>query len=758
MDWRLGFAFAAGVLIAVTTPSLPPLPVVVIVAILAVLVLLRFRRLRLMALLVLGGCWFLLNANLQLASNWPAEQAGAASSVSGRIAGLPERQGDRLRFVLVPSRDTANGLPERIQVTWYRPNEYLRPGEIWRFDLRLYPPEGRLNPGGFDLTRHLWSLGIGATASVSGEAERVARPGWRGAVDRKRQYLAERLQAQTTNLDNAALLRALGLADRTAIRPELRELLQRTGTAHLLAISGLHIGMVAALSGLLGGWLLSPLVLLKAGLDRRRIGVISGLLAGLGYAWLAGFTLPTVRALIMLAVAGFALSLRRGVQPAHALLLALIAVLLINPMAPLATGFWLSFSAVAVLVWAFAWRPAPSRPSWLRGLIVAQVVIGVGLLPLNIGVFQQSIPGALPANLLAIPLVAFWILPLLLMSLLAMLAGLPADWLMAATEPALQLMLGGLGWLDGQLWSHRHVAAPGLPLVIFAAAGALWLLGPPGWPARWLGALMLLPLLLPVERKSEASNLLLTLFDVGDGQAVLLESGGQRVLYDSGPGDGEGGDAIGRLLPAGGSARPGHFLDGLIVSRRHRGHAGGLGTTAGWTHPLRVRVVPGLDGRNCERDEIWTLGAYRLSFLHPSPALPVLGDNSGCVVLVDGPGGRVLLTGGIDRSVENRLLLDRPQLDVDVLVLSAGGHRRGTSPAFLDRVRPALALASVRRHDRFGRPHPEVVDRLQRRAIALLTTGQCGAVRVRLTPGQPPMIETERGRRRQFWHSAGSCP
>jgi competence protein ComEC len=758
MDWRHGFAFAAGALIAVITPILPSVAVVGTVAVLALVLLLRFRRARLPAMLVLGGCWFLLHANLQQAQNWTAEQAGTDVSVSGRIAGLPERQGDRLRFILIPSKGDANGVPERIQVTWHRPRDYLRPGELWRFDLRLYPPDGRLNPGGFDLTRYLWSLGVGATASVAGEAEQLAMPGWRGAVDRKRQYLAERLQAQTTNLDNAALLRALGLADRTAIGPELRELLQRTGTAHLLAISGLHIGMVAGLVGLLGGWLLSPLVLLHAGLDRRRIAVISGLVAGLGYAWLAGFTLPTVRALIMLAVAGFALSLRRGVQPAHALLLALIAVLLIDPMAPLATGFWLSFSAVAVLVWAFAWRPARARPGWLRSLVVAQLVIGIGLLPLNIGVFQQSIPGALPANLIAIPLVAFWILPLLLTTLLAMLVGLPADWLIAATEPALALLLAALDWLNGQAWSHRHVAAPGLPSVVLAVAGALWLLGPPGWPARWLGALMLLPLLLPGDRKPDASVLELTLFDVGDGQAVLLESGGQRVLYDTGPGDGEGNDTIGRLLPAAASAGHGQFLDGLIVSRRHRGHAGGLATAAGWAHPLRARVVPGLDGRNCRRGERWTLGGYSLSFLHPSPALPVLGDNSGCVVLVEGPGGTVLLPGGIDQAVENRLLIDEAQLRADVLVLSAGGHRRGASAAFLDRLAPVLALASVSRHDRFGRPHPEVVDLLDQRDIELLATGECGAVRVRMVPGQPLIIQTERGRRRQFWHPAGDCP
>lgn len=758
MHWRHGFAFAAGALMAVVVSQLPPLALVVALAAVALLFSIRFPIARLPAALVLGGCWFVLHANLQQAQNWPVERAGEEVAVSGRIVGLPETQGDRLRFILVPHQGSAKALPERIQVSWYRPREYLRPGESWRFDLRLYPPDGRLNPGSFDLTRHLWSQGIGATASIAGEAQRIADPGWWGTVDRQRQYLAERLQAQTTGLDNAALLRALGLADRSAIGPELRDLLQRTGTAHLLAISGLHIGMVAGLAGILGGWLLSPLVLLNAGLDRRRIAVISGLAAGLGYAWLAGFTLPTVRALIMLAVAGTALSLRRGVQPAHALLLALLAVLLLDPMAPLATGFWLSFSAVAVLVWAFAWRPARGGQSWLRGLILAQLVIGLGLLPLNIGIFQQSIPGALPANLIAIPLVAFWILPLLLATLLAMLLGLPADGLIHAAEPGLNLLLAVLAWLDGQAWSYRYLAGAGLFSVVLAVVGALWLLGPPGWPSRWLGAFLLLPLLLPDDRKPDASVLQLTLFDVGDGQAVLLESGGQRILYDTGPGDGQGSDAIRRLLRGASSAHPGHFLDGVVISRRHLGHSGGLPTAAGWSHPLRIRVPPGLDGRPCRQGETWSLGSYRMTFMHPSPALPEMGDNSGCVALVEGPGGRVLLSGGIDRQVENRLLIDYPDLGAEILVLSAGGHRRAASAPFLDRLAPGLALASVDRHDRFGRPHQEVEGRLQRRDIDLLSTGLCGAISVRMSPEQSPQVRTERGQRRRFWHPASDCP
>ena len=756
--WRCGLSFAAGALLAALVPQLPPIAVIAALAAVSSLLLL-VPALRVPAALLLGACWFLAHAAWQLATAWPDERAGEEVRVLARVSGLPTASGQSLRVELLTLPGQAEGLPRRIQASWFRPREYLRPGEVREFELRLTPPDGRLNPGGFDLRRHLLSQRIGAVAQIRAAGPPVRADGLPGMVDRQRQYLAERIQAQTTSLDAAALIRALGLADRTALSPELSDVLRRTGTAHLLAISGLHIGMVAALGGLLGSLLLAPISLLGQGLDRRRLAIVIGLLAALGYAFLAGLTLPTVRALTMLSVAGMALSLRRGIRPAQALVLALLAILLIDPLAPLATGFWLSFGAVAVLIWAFAWRPGAGGSGWLRGLLLAQLVIAVGMLPLNIGVFQQLIPAALLANLIAIPLVGLWILPLVLVALACLLLGWPADWALAWAAFGLDGLLGLLRWLDAQSWSYFHWAGGGLWALLAAALGAFWLLGPPGWPARWLGLALLLPLLWPQQPSPPTANaLLVTVLDLGDGQAILLESAGQRLLYDAGPGDGEGRDAIGRLLyPM--QARPGEWpLVGLIVSRTHRGHAGGLGSARSWASPDRIRMPPGQLEAACGQGERWQLGAYDVRFLHPSAGLPDLGDNSSCVVLIEGPGGRVLLSAGVDRLVEQRLLLDEPGLRADVLVLSRGGHRNSGSAAFLANLQPALAIASVARHDRFGRPHPELRERLERAGVPLLTTADCGALQLELRPGELPEIRSQRGAQRRFWHGAGHCP
>ncbi|MGY6554146.1 MAG: DNA internalization-related competence protein ComEC/Rec2 [Wenzhouxiangella sp.] len=757
MLWRLGLAFAGGALIAAATPVLPGLWMLALFAAVSLL-LLYWPGWRWLAALGLGAAWFLLHAHWQLDQQWPEARAGETAQVAGTVSGLPELRGQTLRFELRPLPGQAPDLPDRIEVSWFRARAYLQPGEVHEFTLRLLPPHGRLNPGGPDRYRHLLSQRVGASGSVVTHHGRIEPGGFRGQVDRRRQYLAERLQAETMRRDTAALFRALGLADRAAMRPELSDLLRRTGTAHLLAISGLHVGMVAALFGLLGGLILGPLLATLTALDRRRVGVICGLLAALAYAALAGWTLPTVRALIMLVVAGVALSLRRGIRPQHALLLALLVVLLLDPLAPLAVGFWLSFGAVAVLIWAFAWRPGRPRGGWLGSLIVAQLVLAVGLLPLNVGIFQQMIPAALPANLFAIPLVGFWVLPLLLMSIGAMLLGLPAELPLGLAALGVDWLLWGLKQIDQIGWGYQRVRSGGLLAMILAGIGALWLIAPPGWPARWLGLPLLLPLLMPPAQVAPGDGLRLRLLDVGDGQLVVLQAGDAFLLYDSGPGDGEGRDSLSRLLPAVWLGQADPRLIGLILGRSHRGHSGGLGSARDWVPGDRIRVPPGFDGPPCQAGERWALGPYEVEFLHPASTLPPLGENSGCVVQVRGPGGAVLLLAGVDAQVERRLLLEYPQLRADVLVLAAGGHRRGGSSELLSAVEASWALASAARFDRFERPHAELQRRLDRAGVKLLTTGRCGAMTVVLEPDQEPRVWTERGRRRGFWLPDADCP
>jgi competence protein ComEC len=757
--WRYLLLFAVGCIAAAATPVLPGWGVILALVVLA-LAALCWRSVRMLGLLVLGAAWFLGAAQWQIDGQWPANRAGERVVLAGTVVGLPEQREQALRFTFRPDGHQAGKrrLPD-VQVSWYRPGAHVVPGSRWQLELRLQPPHGRDNPAGFDVQRYLLARRIGATASVADRAEFLGdqRRGW---VDRQRKRLSTILQAETTNLDAAALKRALGLADRSGMNAELSDLLRRTGTAHLLAISGLHVGMVAAMGGLLAGLLLAPAVIVQRRLDRRRLALAGGLLAATAYAFLAGFTLPTQRALIMLAVVGLAFFLRRGLAPGHALLLALVAVLLFDPLAPLATGFWLSFAAVAVLVWAFAWRPAndTDRGPWLGGLIRAQLIIAIGLLPLNVGVFGQFVPVALVANLVAIPMVGLMILPALLLEMGGILLGLPTTLVSTAAEQGLVWLLALLAWLDGFELSHFPTAGGSWWAMLPALVGALWLLAPRGWPARWLGVPLMLPLLLVRPDVLETDTLEMWLLDAGDGLAVLVRSADEVLLYDTGPGDGEGGDMIGRELDGLLAQFDLAGIDRLVVSHAHRGHAGGLGSVRERVPPEHVFSSIEELGRPCQAGQAWQSGGYRFRFLHPAEGLPDLGANSSCVLHIEGPGGSVLLTGGIDAAVEARLVQRFDGPPVDILVLSAGGHRRAGSDEFLAAVSPEVALASVRAHDRFGRPHPEVVDALERAGARLVTTAECGAVRVRLKAGESPEVRSMASLAPRFWRSRRECP
>jgi len=756
---RILLLFCCGAIGAAAVPGLVSLPGAALVAA-AGMVLAVSPATRAWFAMPAGLLWFSLHALWYQHQAWPDERAGETMQVDGRVIGLPEQRDGRARIVLrADAQARARGVPSLVLLSWYRPLEWFRPGERWRLTVTLEPPHGRVNPGLFDYQRYLVARGIGALGSIE-SARRLAPPGLAGAPDRFRQRFADWLQAESVNLDAAALLRALSVADRTAMSPALAERLRRTGTAHLLSISGLHVGMVAGLAGLLAGVLATPLVGLRAWPDRKRTMLVAGLAAAFCYALLAGFSLPTVRALVML-LAGFgALLWRRAIGPGRALLTALAAVLLIDPMAPLAIGFWLSFGAVAVLIWSFAGRARGK--GWLRGLVQAQLVIAIGLLPLNIGIFGQWAPTALAANLVAIPLVGFWVLPALLLALGLFVLGLPGDMLVAVAERGLLVFLGLLDslrvvepWLAGL--SSPAVAAPGLVAVALAGIGGLWLLAPRGWPMRPAGAVLMLPLLWPSQRPPAAGEFELLVPDLGDGHAAIVRTRSEVLLYGTGPGDGDTRSLVpGTLAPLvrqGGRARVGR----IVVPFDHRDYAGGLAEARRqWPTASVVSPTAG-DAARCTAGRAWSVDGVDFRFLHPSAALPDLGGASSCVLEVRSPAGSALLTGGIDGAVARRLVLERSLRPVDVVVLPRQGHRESLAGGWLAHVAPRLAIATAGAFNARGLPHESVRERLAGLGAGLATTGECGALRVRFARERTPRIEAERISSPRFWRRAGGC-
>ncbi len=370
----------------------------------------------------------------------------------------------------------------------------MRPGERWSFRVRLRRPHGALNFGGFDFEGWMLERNLRSSGYVR-SAERVDAMVWQPkyVIERARATLRDRLLQLVGTARYGGVLLALVLGDQRAISDADWSLFNRTGIAHLVSISGLHITMIAALVGGAVGtiWRRSPALLRRA--PAQFAAVASGLLSAVLYALLAGWGIPAQRTVLMLACVALAWTARGRLAPGAALLLAAFAVSVLDPWAVTTAGFWLSFGAVAAIVWVTQGRP-PARASARRAVNAAvrvQLAVSLALVPATLVLFQQMSLVSPAANAIAIPVVSWIVTPLSLAG--AALAVLPGAGPLAAVQ--LDLAGGVFSYLAAVLqtlaaldWASFAVPAPPLALGVVALAGVAWLLAPPGWPARGLGA------------------------------------------------------------------------------------------------------------------------------------------------------------------------------------------------------------------------------------------------------------------------------
>lgn len=737
---RIGIvALAAGLLAVRFLPALPPFWLLgALVA--AALLLLPWRTYPL-GLFLLGFAWACTSAQWALDDRLAPELDGRTLWLQGRVVGLPESGEGVVRFQLEQAVSRRAELPARLRLTWYG-GPALQAGETWRLAVRVKRPRGLVNPQAFDYEAWLLAQRIGATGTVkSGELVRPATGlgAWRDSL--RRRVLATPAQGRE------GALAALVLGDGSGLSRADWQLLQNTGTVHLMVISGQHIALLAGLLyGLVAGlarlgcwprawpWLPWACALAFAG--------------ALGYGLLAGFAVPLQRACVMV---GLVLLWRwrfRQLGVWLPLWLALLAVLLLEPLASLQAGFWLSFGAVALLILLFSGRLGawPWWHTWLR----AQWAMAIGLLPLLLALgLPVSASGPL-ANLLAVPVVGLLVVPLALLGTLL----LPLPWLGAGllwlAGGLLDLLFGLLGqmalWLPAWLPSTLPLWAWSLVLL-----GALLLLLPAGVPMRSLGGLLLLPLLFSPQQRPEQGQAEVWLLDVGQGLAVLLRTRQHELLYDAGPrfGDFDTGERV--VLPSL-RALDVRGLDLLLLSHADNDHSGGA---AAIQRGLPVqRVLSGepaqlprvLQAEACVSGQRWEWDGVRFSTWQWAAARD--GNQASCVLRVEANGERLLLTGDIDSRAERALLDSGLDLRAEWLLAPHHGSRGSSSQAFVQRVAPQAVLISRGQHNGFGHPHAQVVARYRAIAARLYDSALQGALRIRLGAFGPAQGLRERAR---FW-------
>lgn len=700
--------------------------------------------------------------NERLSDRLPVEASGRVAEIEGTVIGLPETKGERLRFVFEPDKP-GNNIPKRINVNWYEDRfgtgaslPRVRAGERWRLRLDLRAPRGTVNFHGPDSERWHFANGLGARALVKdGGNELLAGPRFFD-LHHWRERVLGRMYQVAGDAPAFRVLAALAVADRRGLLKADRAMLSATGTGHLLAISGLHIGLASAL-----GFWLGRLVLVVSPFGFKHRGAVLmpwavAWFSALSYAAMAGFGVSTQRALIMLSVATAVLLTRRKVHPFQGWLVAMALVLVADPFAPLRAGFWFSFTAVAVLLLLFV--PRQGGMAWWRRMLLAQGGISLVMAPLGMYWFQQaSLPGFI-ANLVAIPVVSVVVVPQVLLALpLLWVPGSLAAWLLTgagyATSATL-LFLEQVSQLQPGWIAVTH--APGIIVVLVAMVGGAVLTLPRGVTWRYLGLLLIAPLLLPAHAQLEPGVTRVDVLDVGQGLAVLLTGQDLQLLYDTGPGNGLTGEA--RWDTVDGVIRPAITASGrrpglIVASHADLDHSGGLQRLLQIYPEARYlgsfpEAMPTVEP--CHSPRNWRVGAYTLTLLHPSIGLPYLGNASSCVLSVRGAGFSLFLGGDIDATVERRLAglgLGPHQL----LVAPHHGSSTSSSQYLLDAVRPALALVSAGAENRFGQPHAEVLARFARAGVPVLNTALCGGVRVSVAEDGSIRTDFARVAREAVW-------
>ncbi|MEK6593459.1 MAG: DNA internalization-related competence protein ComEC/Rec2 [Pseudomonadota bacterium] len=737
-----------------------------------------------------GFLWAAACAQLRLSDALPPALEGSDLQVVGVIASLPQPYERSVRFEFDVERVLTAGatVPRRIALSWWSgaaretgpatplarykretaagtAPPALHPGERWQLTVRLRRPHGTANPHGFDYEAWLLERDIRATGQVraKGGNRRLDAATYhpRYFADGVRAALRAKIQQTLQDRPYAGVLIALAVGEQRAIAPEQWQVFTRTGVNHLMSISGLHVTMVSGLVFALAYWLWRRSERLTLRLPARKAAVLCGLAAALLYTLLAGFAVPAQRTLYMLAVMALALWMGRMGSASTVLALALFTVTLIDPWAVLAPGFWLSFGAVAVIMFVTVGRVA--QPHWLAAWARVQWAVTLGLVPPLLALFQQVSIVSPVANALAIPVVSLIVVPLTLAGML-----LPFDFVLLLAHLIMSWCMAVLEWmseLPDAVWQQH---TPPAWTVVVAVLAAAWLLLPRGFPARWLGVSGFLPLFLVLPPAPQEGELKLTVLDVGHGLSVVARTRSHALLYDTGPSFGPGADSGNRIIVPYLRGAGVRRLDAVVISHDDIDHTGGAVSVLQALPVERLFTsLPDMDplvlvtenAHQCFAGQMWDWDGVRFEILHPSRTSydeTAWKDNDrSCVLMISTRSGRrILLPADIEHRAEKLLLSTQADaLGADVLIVPHQGSKTSSTPAFVNAVDPRAVIFPVGYRNRFGHPHAEVMQRYRELGSRIYRTDRDGALTLHVDAAGAISIVPQRAVYRRYWQT-----
>lgn len=730
-----------------------------------------------------GVCWAGSFALWRMSDELPHAWEQKTIAVVGVVASVPEatERGERFRFEVEEILTPNAVIPRHISLNQYHtvfsskfkpvstppkfPLGEFHAGERWQLSVRLKRPHGTQNPHGFDFESWALSENIRATGSVSNSSKNEAintklksfvwQPDY--VVEHLREKIKQRIALTLADKPYSGIIQALVMGDDSQIHQDDWQVFLRTGTSHLMSISGLHITMLAGLAFAVVSffWRRSPKLALR--LATRKAATFAGVAAALGYTLVAGFSVPSQRTFYMLMVFAIALWSGRQLVISQVLALALFIVVLLDPWAVTAPGFWLSFGAVAMLAYALGARVGQAH--WLQAAVQTQWAVTIGMLPLLLVMFNQTSIISPIANAFAIPLISFVVTPLALLG-----SFLPVDAALDWSYQALAACMWALKWLNQLPMVTWQQHAPAAWTLLPAGLGALWLLLPRGFPLRWLGVVGFLPILFMEPVHPVLGDMKVTVLDVGQGLSVVVQTATHTLLYDAGPKYSEESDAGSRIVVPFLRGEGVKKLDAFIVSHNDLDHSGGMASVLAfvpvdWLASSFTPEVEALANRKnmlCYAGQAWVWDNVKFEVLYPSLASyqEALKDNNrSCVLKITSQSGSILLTGDIEKEAELSLLEeDAQKLKSDVLVVPHHGSKTSSTEDFIAAVQPGLSIFTTGYLNRYGHPKPVVVDRYQASKSIMYRSDYHGALEMNFVAENKINIANWRSQNKRYWH------
>lgn len=731
-----------------------------------------------------GLFWAALFAIIRLDVSLPHQWENKPIELIGVVASVSEmtERGERFRFNVEQVLTNGVNVPEHIFLSYYtsdtRPeasvSEVARQakfmaGERWQLTARLKRPNGVQNPHGFDFESWAIAENVRAVGNIRSkpQPQKLNDFVWspKYIVERTRDVIKQQIASVLNGKAYGSVIQALVMGDDSQISVQDWQLFLRTGITHLISISGLHITMLSGLAFSVVGFAWRRLPKLATAVPTRKAAILAGMVTALIYALIAGFSVPTQRTLYMLMVFGLALWSGRLIVISQVLALALLVVVILDPWAVTAAGFWLSFGAVAILSFALGGRIGPVH--WLAAAIKTQWAVTLGMLPLLLIMFHQASVISPIANAIAIPVISLLVTPLALLG-----SFLHLDIALYLSHELLALCVRFLRWLDALPVSVWQQPSPAIWTLIPAMLGVAWALMPKGMPLRWLGFAGIFPMLLLTPASPASGSMKVTVLDVGQGLSVVVQTRHHVLLYDAGAKFNAESDAGSRIVVPFLQGEGIKKLDGFIVSHNDNDHSGGMVSVAAlmpvdWfasSLPDSQELMTDAERMRCYAGQAWRWDGVDFEMLYPNwddyEDARLSDNNRSCVLKITSAGGSILLTGDIERFVESSLVSDYAdvmgnRLKSDILIAPHHGSKTSSSVEFLEAVHPAAGIFTAGYLNRFRHPRPEVLLRYARNGSLIFRSDYHGALTLDFSGKRSDKkieISSWRQQHRRYWH------